>query len=49
MTELIHVKLGRGGVTGIVFLDVQKAFNKVWHVALIKLIKNAIPHQFKKK
>lgn len=35
VTELIHVGVGKGGVTGIVFLDVRKAFGKVWHVALI--------------
>lgn len=40
VTELIHAGLGKGVVTGIIFLDVQKAFDKVWHVALIyKLIR----------
>lgn len=38
-TEFINAVLGKGSVREIVFLDVQKASDEIWHVAFIyKLI-----------
>lgn len=34
-------------MTGIVFLNVQKTFDKVWHISLVdKLIRDSAPPQF---
>ena len=49
MSELIHDGFSIGGVTGAIFLDVQKAFDKVVHKALIfKLFNNGVDPQLVK-
>ncbi|GFW30184.1 hypothetical protein TNCV_3067361, partial [Trichonephila clavipes] len=40
VTELIHSGFAKHEATGILFLDIAKAFDKIWHDGLlIKLIR----------
>ncbi|GFU07181.1 transposable element Tcb2 transposase [Trichonephila clavipes] len=44
VTELIHSGFGKHEATGILFLDIAKAFDKIWHDGLlIKLIRLDFP------
>lgn len=46
VTELIHDGHSKGNVMEIILLDVQKAFGKIWHVAIIyKVFKDGVPTQ----
>jgi exonuclease III len=47
LTEHITKGFGRGHVTGAVFLDVEKAFDRVWHDGLLcKLIDTLLPARY---
>ncbi|GFW99311.1 RNA-directed DNA polymerase from mobile element jockey [Trichonephila clavipes] len=44
VTELIHSGFAKHEATGILFLDIAKAFDKIWHDGLlIKLIRHDFP------
>ncbi|GFW47574.1 RNA-directed DNA polymerase from mobile element jockey [Trichonephila clavipes] len=44
VTELIHSGFAKHEATGILFLDIAKAFDKIWHDGLlIKLIRLDFP------
>jgi Reverse transcriptase (RNA-dependent DNA polymerase)/Endonuclease-reverse transcriptase len=47
LTEHVTKGFGRGQVTGAVFLDVEKAFDRVWHEGLLcKLIDTLLPARY---
>lgn len=46
MKQIIKKKKSNNQIIVVVFVDVKKAFDKVWHDGLIyKLIQMAVPHQ----
>lgn len=43
ITDVIEKSFENGKICSVVFLDVEKAFDKVWHAGLIKKLQNLLP------